>query len=108
MLASLNSADDQVVDLQYQHKRVAGEISKLERRQDNLFAELTEGDNKYRSVVRKRTQDNLVEIEGLQKKQQEINQDIESTQSSRFNIDEISDLFQNVGKVIGLMYKEAQ
>ncbi|WP_246067271.1 recombinase family protein [Paenibacillus koleovorans] len=108
MLASLNSADDQIVDLQQRHKRVAGEISKLERKQDNLFAELTEGDDKYRSVVRKRIQDNLEEIEGLQKQQQEINQDIESIQSSRFNIDEISDLFQNVGKIIGLMDKEAQ
>lgn len=108
MLAALNSTDDQIVEFQQQHKRVSVEISKLEKKQDNLFAELTEGDDKYRSIVREKIRGIIEEIESLKEKHLDINQSIEGLQSSRFNIDEISELFQNIGKVIGLLDKEAQ
>lgn len=103
MLAALNSADDQILEFQQQHKRVSGEISKLEKKQDNLFAELTEGDDRYRSIVRKKIQGIIEEIKSLKEKWLDIDQSIESLRSSRFNIDEISELFQNIGKFIGLV-----
>jgi archaellum component FlaC len=40
MLSALNSTDDQIQNLQRQYNKVSGEISKLERKQDNLFSEI--------------------------------------------------------------------
>jgi len=108
MLAGLNNTDDQILELQQERKRVLSEINKLEKKQNNLFAELTEGDEKYREAVRVKIQESLEEIDVLNENLRNIDQNIESLQSSRFNTDEIIELFENIGKVINLLDKDAK
>lgn len=84
------------------------EIKKLTEKQDKWFDELAEGNEKFKAKVRAKIQEAEDKISMLQEDIEKTAKDIERKKSKNINLDEVSELLQNVGKVIKLMDKEAQ
>ncbi|WP_080832426.1 recombinase family protein [Cohnella massiliensis] len=108
MMSSLNNSDEQIKELERSVKRKESEISILKGKQDKLFDELTEGNEAYRSEVRIKIQENLDKIAAFQEEISATREEIRNLRGSRLDLDEIVELFENVGKVIRLLDKEAQ
>lgn len=108
MLSTMNTSDDQVKELESSIKRKESEIKKLKEKQDKWFDELAEGSEEFKAALREKIQDAINQRLGLQEEIDNTLKEIKRLKDKNINLDEVSDLLKNVGKVIKLMPKEAQ
>lgn len=108
ILSSLNKTQEHVEEIQSQIKRKQQEKEKLEIKKENLFDNLSEGNQKFREQLILKIEKIIDNISSLESEVDNYIYEIEQIQNSNINLDEISEMLQNVGKILRLMDKEVQ
>jgi site-specific DNA recombinase len=108
MLDSMNNLNQQNKDIEKVIKRKENELRKLKKKESELTDELIEGNDNYKSTMRRKIQEVSDEIVVIENDIIKLQASMEQRNSSKLNTDEITKLIKRVGKVIPLLDKPVQ
>lgn len=108
ILSSLNNSSNDIAEKEKAIAKKETELKKLRIKEDKLFDELLEGDEKYKEKIRTRIQENDTSISSIEREIKELLSDIDILKDKKVNVTEIADLLKQAGKVIKLMDKDTQ
>jgi site-specific DNA recombinase len=108
MLGTLNNTGQQAKENEMNVKRKENELSKLKNKESKLTDELLEGNDNYKSTIRRKIQEVSDEIVVLENDIMKLKTSMHKNNASKLNINEIGELLKKVGKVIRLLDKPVQ
>lgn len=108
MLDSLNNSSQQNKDKETVLKRKESELIKLKNKESKLTDELIEGNDNYKSAIRRKIQEVSDEIVNLEKDIIKLQVSMEQDNSFKLNTNEITQLIKRVGRVMPLLEKPVQ
>ncbi|MGR6904574.1 recombinase family protein [Lysinibacillus sp. BSL11] len=108
MLGTLNNTGQQTKEIAVSIKRKENELNKLKYRESKLTDELLEGNDNYKSTIRRKIQEVSDEIVVIENDILKLQKSLQQNKTVKLNINEISQFFKKVGKVIPLLNKPAQ
>lgn len=108
MLETLNNSGHRIKEIEGSVKRKETELIKLKSKESKLTDELLEGNDNYKSTIRRKIEENSNEIVMLEDDIIKMKASIYKSNSAKLNINEIGELLKKIGKVIRLLDKPAQ
>lgn len=108
MLDGMNNISQQNKEIERTIKRKENALRNLEDKENKLLDELIEGNDNYKSIIRRKIQEVSDEREFLENDIIKLKASLKQINSSKLNTDEILQLLKNAGKLIPLLDKPAQ
>ena len=108
MLGTLNNKGQQTKETELNVKRKENELRILKSKESKLTDELIEGNDNYKATIRRKIQEVSDEIVVLENDILKMQTSLLKSNASKININEISEFFNKVGKIIPVLNKPAQ